>query len=166
MLRMSTHFDELVEAFDKPYKYRLRKKHDTFWIGDFDLPDGGDIVVYFEGLEWSDTEKSWAVKFQRSNPSRPHASLDVTGEGDAMRIFATVIEIIKEFTKKEKPMELGFSAHKPEWMVNTADKKDSTKASSREKLYQKLIKRYASTMGYKYSSTSSNTGTDYSLVPK
>jgi len=50
--------------------------------------------------------------------------------------------------------------------VNTADKKDASKASSREKLYQKLIKRYASTMGYKYSSTSSNTGTDYSLVPK
>ena len=166
MIRFRTHDTELTEAFNRPYSYRLKKVNKSFYIGEFKLPDGGEVTVYFEGMEWSDVEMSWGVKFQRTNPKRPHASLGETGEGDAMRIFATVIEIIKEFTKKEKPMEVGFSAHKPEWMVDTTDKKDASKASSREKLYQKLIKRYAGSMGYKYSSTSSNTGTDYSLVPK
>mgnify|MGYP005653626239 CR=1 FL=1 len=33
MLKMSSHVNMLAEAFDNPYKYRLRKKHDTFWIG-------------------------------------------------------------------------------------------------------------------------------------
>ena len=167
VLKMSSHFNTLTEAFDKPYKYRLRKKNDSFWIGDFNLPDGGDIVVYFEGLEWSDTEKSWAVKFQRTNPSRPHASLDVTGEGDAMRVFATVIDVLKDFTKKEKPQELAFGAWKSSSQLNLPKGHPKTKElSSREKLYKKLVQRYADRMGYKYTTQTDDMATVFRLVRK
>ena len=168
MLKLSSHFNELTEAFDRPYNYSLKKTQSNFYIGKFDLPDGGDIVVYFEGMEWSDVEMSWGVKFQRTNPKRPHASLGETGEGDAMRIFATVIEIVKEFVKKEKPQELNFAAHKPEWMTDLPhghpDKKKEM--TSREKLYKKLVQRYAGRMGYKYSTETDTSATDFRLVPK
>jgi len=168
VLKMSSHFNTLTEAFDNPYKYNLKKKHSNFYIGKFDLPDGGDVTVYFEGMEWSDVEMSWGVKFQRTNPKRPNASLGITGEGDAMRVFATVIEIIKEFLKKEKPQELNFAAHKPEWMSDLPhghpDKKKEM--TSREKLYKKLVQRYAGRMGYKYSTETDSSATDFRLVPK
>ena len=168
MIRFRTHDTELTEAFNRPYSYRLKKVNKSFYIGEFKLPDGGEVTVYFEGMEWSDVEMSWGVKFQRTNPKRPHASLGETGEGDAMRIFATVIEIIKEFVKKEKPQELNFAAHKPEWMTDLPhghpDKKKEM--TSREKLYKRLVQRYAGRMGYKYSTETDTSATDFRLVPK
>ena len=168
MIKFQRHSDTLTEAFNRPYKYRLKKANKTFYIGEFELPDKGEVTVYFEGMEWSDTERSWGVKFQRTNPKRSHASLGETGEGDAMRIFATVIEIIKEFVKKEKPQELNFAAHKPEWMSDLPyghpDKKKEM--TSREKLYKRLVQRYAGRMGYKYSTETDTSATDFRLVPK
>ena len=111
-----SHVGQLEEAFNRPYRYNLKRVNPTYYMGDFDLPDKGKIVMFIEGHEWSDTESSWSIKFQRHHPSRPHGSLGETGEGDAMRIFATVIAMVKEFVKKEKPQELNFAAHKPEWM--------------------------------------------------
>ena len=40
-----THITYLEEAFDKPYRYNLARKMSNFYIGKFDLPDGGDITV-------------------------------------------------------------------------------------------------------------------------
>jgi uncharacterized protein (DUF2267 family) len=94
--------------------------------------------------------------------------LDVTGEGDAQRIFATVIGMIKEFVKKEKPDELNFAAHKPDWMTELPHDhpKRSKEMTSREKLYKRLVKRYAGQMGYKYTTATDNSATDFRLVPK
>ena len=168
VLKMSSHFNALTEAFDKPYRYNLKRVNAFYYMGDFDLPDKGKIVMFIEGHEWSDEESSWSVKFQRHHPDRPHGSLDVTGEGDAMRIFATVIEMIKEFIKKEKPQELNFAAHKPEWMTDLPqghpDKKKEM--TSREKLYKRLVQRYAGRMGYKYTTQTDSSATDFRLVPK
>ena len=163
-----SHVGQLEEAFNRPYKYNLDKKMDHFYIGKFDLPDGGDITVFFERHEWSEDENTWNIKFQRTHPKRPHASLGETGEGDAMRIFATVIAIIKEFVKKEKPQELNFAAHKPEWMDDLPHDhpKKSAELTSREKLYKRLVKRYAGQMGYKYTTATDKTATDFRLVPK
>jgi hypothetical protein len=168
VLRFTRHSSQLDEAFNKPYRYVLKKTNSNYYSGKFDLDDGGEIYVMFEGMEWSDVEKSWGVKFQRTNPKRPNASLGITGEGDAMRVFATVIDIIKEFVKKEKPQELNFAAHKPEWMSDLPHghpdkKKDMT---SRERLYKRLVQRYAGRMGYKYSTETDSSATDFRLIPK
>ena len=161
-----SHVGQLEEAFNRPYRYTLTSRQSNFYIGKFDLPDKGEINVFFEKYEWSDDEASWGIKFQRTNPKRPHASLDVTGEGDAQRIFATVIAIIKEFVKKEKPDELNFAAHKPDWMTELPHDhpKRSKELTSREKLYHRLVKRYAKGMGYKYTTQTDKSATDFRLV--
>ena len=156
MRKLSTHFNELTEAFDKPYKFTKRELFKGYIVYRFFTDDKSDVDVLFKENEISDDETVWYVTFERKG------EMSVTGEGDAMRIFATVIDIIKDFTKKEKPQELAFSADKPAWLVDAG----KGQKGSREKLYKKLVQRYAGRMGYKYSSTSSSSATEFSLVRK
>ena len=156
VLKMSTHFNTLTEAFDKPYKFTKRELFKGYIVYRFFTDDKSDVDVLFKENEISDDETVWYVTFERN------LEMGVTGEGDAMRIFATVIDIIKDFTKKEKPQELAFSADKPAWAVDAG----KGQKGSREKLYKKLVQRYAGRMGYKYSSTSSSSATEFSLVRK
>ena len=156
VLKMSSHVDMLTEAFDKPYKFTKRELFKGYIVYRFFTDDKSDVDVLFKENEISDDETVWYVTFERKG------EMSVTGEGDAMRIFATVIDIIKDFTKKEKPQELAFSADKPAWLVDAG----KGQKGSREKLYKKLVQRYAGRMGYKYSSTSSSSATEFSLVRK
>ena len=121
--------DSLQEAFDKPYPIKWEKSD----YGDVDalakLPDGTPLSVMFNLADMS--ENDWGVEFYRSN------SQSVTGEGDAQRVFATVLNAISKFIKKKKPNTLFFSAVKEE---------DPT--GSRTKLYDRLVQRYATQLGY------------------
>ena len=162
MIKLSSHFDMLTEAFDKPYKFRKKKLYKGFFTYQFVTDDKSQVEVLFREHELSDAESVWSVNFERNGDTR------ATGEGDAMRIFATVIEVIKDFTKKEKPQELTFSAEKPAWRMNLhhKDPKRSKEMGSREKLYKKLVQRYAGQMGYKYTTQSDYSATDFTLVRK
>ena len=146
----------LTEAFDKPYKFKKQTLYKGFIVYRFFTDDGSDVDVLFNEQEISDDESYWSVAFERKGET------GVTGEGDAMRIFATVIEVLKDFTKKEKPQELAFSADKPAWAVDAG----KGQKGSREKLYKKLVQRYAGRMGYKYTSSASSTATEFRLVRK
>ena len=119
-------------------------------------------MVLFKENEISDDESYWAVSFERDGRQ------DQTGEGDAMRIFATVIDILKDFTKKEKPQEVVFSAEKPAWRMSLphGHPNRNKEMGSREKLYKKLVQRYAGRMGYKYTTQSDYSATDFRLVQK
>ena len=121
MLKMSTHFNALTEAFDKPYKFSKQKLYKGFVVYRFFTADRSEVDVLFKENEISDEESYWVVNFERDGRQ------DQTGEGDAMRIFATVIEILKDFTKKDKPQEIGFSAEKP------AERTDTPPRPSKEK---------------------------------
>jgi hypothetical protein len=77
------------------------------------------------------SENDWGVEFYRNN------SQSVTGEGNAQRVFATVLTAIGQFIKKKKPDTLFFTAVKEE---------DPT--GSRTKLYDRLVQRYATQLGY------------------
>lgn len=151
----------IVEAFDKPYRFNMKKYGDDY-VASFTTDAGDTIDVNFEKFTKSKDEESWGVDFSRNG------SQLVTGEGDAMRIFATVIEVIKDFVKKEKPQKLSFSAEKPAWrmFLHHKDPNRSTEMGSREKLYKKLVQRYAGKMGYKYSTQSDYSATDFTLVRK
>ena len=153
---MSSHFITLTEAFDKPYKFTKRELFKGYIVYRFFADDNSDIDVFFKENEISDDESVWYLTFERKG------EMSVTGDGDAMRIFATVIDIIKDFTKKEKPLELAFSADKPAWAIDAG----KGQKGSREKLYKKLVQRYAGRMGYKYKVDSSSTATDFRLVKK
>ena len=162
MLKLSSHFNTLTEAFNKPYRFGKQKLFDGYFVYRFFTDDKSEVDVFFQENEISEDESFWKVNFERNG------DYSVTGEGDAMRIFATVIEIIKDFVKKEKPQELVFSAEKPaERLTLPHDHpKRSKEMGSREKLYKRLVQRYAGRMGYKYSTQSDYSATDFRLVAK
>ena len=119
----------LTEAFDQPYKLKWEKGEH----GDYDalakLDDGTYLSIMFNLSD--QIEDRWMVEFYRNN------SQALTGEGDAQRVFATVLTAVGQFIRKKKPQSLFFSAVKED---------DPT--GSRTRLYDRLVQRYASNLGY------------------
>ena len=153
---------EFRESFNRPYRYTKHKLYKGNIVYRFITDDKSEVDVLFKENEISDDESVWTVNFERNGDTR------ATGEGDAMRIFATVIEVIKDFVKKEKPQEMVFSAEKPAWRMNLhhMDPKRSKEMGSREKLYKRMVQRYSGQLGYKYSTQSDYSATDFRLVRK
>ena len=162
MLKMSSHFEMLTEAFDKPYRFRKHELYKGMIVYRFITDDKSEVDVIFQEHELSDEESVWSTSFDRGGRQ------DMTGEGDSMRIFSTVIAIVKDFVKKHKPDELGFSAEKPAWRMTLPDghPQRSPEMGSREKLYKRLIQRYAGKMGYTYKAKTGLSATDFRLVKK
>ena len=125
----------IAEAFDRPYRLRWEKGD----YGDVDaytkLPDGNYLSIMFNKGFNQDNEEAWSVEFFRNN------SQEVTGEGDAQRIFATVLGAIQTFIKKYKPNRVIFSASK--------EVEQGQNAQSRARLYDSLVQRYARAWGFK-----------------
>jgi hypothetical protein len=120
----------ITEAFDKPYAFNWsRGDH-----GDYDvfvkLPDGSPLNIAFN----REGDDGWHVAFDRGH------SQEITGEGDAQRIFATVLTSIQQFILKEDPDRLYFSASK--------DVEPGQNPTSRARLYERMVERYAKSMGY------------------
>lgn len=82
---------------------------------------------------------------------------NITGEGDALKIFSTVISTPKDFVKPESPEVILFTAEKD-------PKTDSN--SSRASLYAKLVKNVSSELGYAYTITPSEQKTTFELIKK
>ena len=125
----------VAEAFNNPYKTKSEKSE----YGDVDmlakLPDGTYLSIMFNKQQDDDGEEITQVEFYRNN------SQEVTGEGDAQRIFATVLTAIQQYVKKYKPARLSFSASK--------QVEQGQNAESRAKLYDRLVQRYAKAWGYR-----------------
>jgi len=120
----------ITEVFDQPYRMKWEKAE----YGDYDalakLQDGSNLHVMFE----KETPDTWNISFYRNN------SQEITGEGDAPRVFATVLAAIQKFIKKEHPANIFFSASK------ATDSGEET--TSRANLYNKMVSRYAQAWGY------------------
>lgn len=145
---MLTFKQYIEEAFDKPYPYKM--KYDPNWdrfTATAKLDDGSKFVMTIDEIGGA-----WDVEFTRGG------KMNVTGKGDQMRVFATAIAILREFIKKESPDEVVFGADKDE-----GNRKDKT---SREKLYSRMMKKFASEMGYKASEKSERQSTVYTLKKK
>jgi hypothetical protein len=116
------------EAFDQPYPVKWEKGE----FGDYDalatLADGTYLSIMFNHEE----DGEYQIEFHRNH------SQEVTGEGDAQRVFATVLGAIQQFIKKQQPERVRFSATKD----------DEDNSQSRTKLYDRLVQRYASSWGY------------------
>jgi hypothetical protein len=130
------------EAFDQPYKGKWEKSD----YGDVDLntklPDGTYLNIMFNQEYGDEGEEVTQVEFHRNN------SQDVTGEGDAQRIFATVLDAIQKYIKKYKPQKLSFSASKSVDM-DADDNGAKFNPESRAKLYDRLVQRYSKAWGYR-----------------
>ena len=131
MRKFSTHRVELEEAFNSPYPARLTlhdKNNNPYYRCKFNIKDGGYVTVLIDSSTHADDDEEyqWRVSFVRNG------KIEQTGEGDAMRIFSTVIKLVNDFMKKVKP----------KYVTLAAQKGRDTKVGTREKLYDRLIKRF------------------------
>jgi len=132
----------LDEAFDNPYKGKWEKSEYSDSVDMLvKLPDGTNLSIMFNQEYGDEGEEVTQVEFHRNN------SQDVTGEGDAQRIFATVLDAIQKYIKKYIPQRLSFSASKQVDM--DADDVEHFNPESRAKLYDRLVQRYARAWGYR-----------------
>ena len=143
--------DFVTEVFDKPYKILRWERGD---YGDVDaiarLDDNTFLSIMFnKGFSQETKEEAWSVEFYRNN------SQEVTGEGDAQRVFATVLVAIQKFIKKYKPNKVYFSASK--------EVEPGQNAQSRAALYDRLVQRYASAWGFKLSRADNGNKVMYEL---
>jgi len=135
--RRSALREAVTESFDKPYKILRWEKGD---FGDVDaiarLDDNTFLSIMFnKGVSKDSKEEAWSVEFYRNN------SQEVTGEGDAQRVFATVISAMQTFIKKYKPNRIIFSASK--------EVEQGQNAQSRARLYDSLVQRCARSWGFR-----------------
>ena len=86
---------------------------------------------------------------------------DTTGGGDAFKIFSTVLDIIKDYIKNNDPEGIKFAANKDELFGQ-----DKWETQSREKLYNKMIERFATKAGYEVDADKHKYGTQYKLTKK
>ena len=133
---------DVAEGFDQPYPITWEKGYH----GDVDalarLPDGTYLSIMFNKQDnVKPDDKIWMVEFHRNN------SQEVTGEGDAQKVFATVLSAIQQFIVKYKPQKLSFSASKE--IDIDADHVEKFNPESRAKLYDRLVQRYARAWGYR-----------------
>jgi hypothetical protein len=134
----------ITEAFDQPYKGKWEKSE----YGDVDLntklPDGTNLSIMFNNQQDDEGNEVVQVEFYRNN------SQEVTGEGDAQRIFATVLNAIQKYIKKYKPSKLSFSASKAtDPTIYYEPDQPQPNPESRAKLYDRLVQRYARAWGYR-----------------
>lgn len=141
LYRMNQGQQSVTEVFDQPYKLKWEKGA----FGDYDAiahDDGNYLNIMFNTGYTKDKEEAWSVEFFRNN------SQEVTGEGDAQRVFATVLTAIGQFIKKKKPLNLFFSASKLDPTANRDPEEPRANPASRAKLYTRLVQRYAAAWGY------------------
>ena len=141
-------FSQFSEAFDSPYKIDMVTYNDKDYKGKAKLKDGSELVVRADQERNSEGKMvSWDITFKRSG------KVSLTGEGDQMKVFATVIDAVQQFIKKQDPEEFSFVADKDSY--TQADPKEM---QSREKLYGRLVKKYFS-KGYKVHQDTNKLGT-------
>jgi hypothetical protein len=133
---------ELSEAFDQPYAIQWIKTNGD-WHATADLDDGSELIVLF----MSQGDNQWMVEFERDE------NMDITGEGDAPRVFATVLMAMRQFIAKRKPAMLNFSAEKED---------DPT--GSRARLYDRMIQRYITGTGYNLTRQDYPGGATYTMT--
>ena len=146
-------FKELTESLDNPYPATLKKSGKQEYRATVKLDDGGTLNIDIEGDEHIDDydELDWEINFQRNGQQ------SMTGEGDALRIMATVFNVIMQFVKKEKPKYMSAAAGK--------EKGNKKKLQGRERLYKRLLTKNLGRT-YNISTDTSSSGTMFHMVRK
>jgi hypothetical protein len=120
---------QINELFDKPARWQLTG--DTRDTVDYQSNvNGKDLAVVFDII----APETWEVIFAVDS------QLAATGEGDGdeMKVFSTVLDIISDFIKNKDPEQLYFTAEK-----------SLDSGRSRIRLYNRLVNRFASSHGYR-----------------
>ena len=120
---------QINELFNEPARWQLDR-------------DTRDVVGYQSNVNSKDLE----VAFNLTSPGTWEVIFSVDselamtgkGDGDEMKIFSTVLDIISDFIKNKDPEKLYFTAEE-----------SPVYGRSRIRLYNRLVKRFASSRGYR-----------------
>ena len=146
-------FNELFESLNNPYPATLKKDGKQGYRSTVVLDDGGKLNINIEGDEHIDDYDhiDWEISFERNGEQ------SMTGEGDALRIMATVFKVVNQFVKIEKPKYMNAAAHK--------QKGNNKLLQGRERLYKRLLTKNLG-RAYKISTDTSSSGTLFTMVRK
>jgi hypothetical protein len=147
---------KISEVFNQPYAFHWDNNQDEPNADEnpkYDalarLPDGTNLTInFYTDSNYADNE-DWTVEFWRGN------RLDISGAGDAQRVFATVLTAIGQFIEMQEPETIRFTADK--------DVEPGQKPMSRSNLYDRLVQRYAQAWGYKLDRSDMANTTIYQL---
>lgn len=119
--------EDINEAFDKPYKFNLTKDSGGYTATAL-LPDKTKLEVLIldltNGRNYQDDYEFFIKRYDDRG---------FEGKGDAMRVVATVIEMLKKFIKTEKHINtIHFSVPIPQ----------SKRGTSQVNIYRRLLKKY------------------------
>ena len=150
---MKTFYQYMNEAFDTKIKWtlttdtKIRDQSVKVYRGKVETRDpewkrydielryaSGSIVNFTDKPQGQRVDISFTV----------NGSTQVTGKGSQMQIFGAVINHIKTYVKENPDTdEINFSASKPDDFAGRPN-------PSRSKLYSRLLKKYASKMGFNF----------------
>jgi hypothetical protein len=115
----------LTELLQSSYEFELVEKANSYYQADFVTNNGDKVKVTFD---WWSSPELYEIAFYRSG------KIDMTGGGDAIKIFATIVKILQEFIKETNPPFIAFSSKKSE--------------TSRTSFYNRLVSKFAAASGY------------------
>lgn len=129
--------EKINEAFDKPYPTETVTSNKSKESHSFTTSEEHEYAIEFDMEESTGGEETWSSEFYLKNPpsKRQYGQYSITGTGDQMRVFATVLSTMKDFLDRRRPKVLEFVANK-------------TSGTSRDRLYSTLVNRYTPT-GYR-----------------
>lgn len=128
--------DEYAYGFDSEYTDREGKtKKSRIQVDIIGIENANDDDYYIWDIGFSRKRLPNAVAGKRSLVIPGQPSYDMTGDGDALKIFSTVMKIAQDFVKKEDPKYVSFAAEKPKGTPSKV-------MASREKLYLRMSKKY------------------------
>lgn len=150
----------ITELFDQSYSYKWTEQSNDLWSGRFKLDGPGkpnSIEVFMGRRNLPDDPddpdaQTWEIEFLRNY------TMAVTGEGDEFKIFATVIKMISEFLNIVEPETALFSADKNLTPIPNSNKQ------SRVKLYTTLVDKFASKMGYQYTTSETSNAIFFTMT--
>lgn len=123
----------LLESLNSPYSYDKGISTQSMKSYRFTTKENDEVTVRI--TENTTDSNEWDVNFSRN------LKYDSTGGGDAFKIFATVISIVKNFIAEYQPKIITFTAMK---------ENGNQKPDSRTKLYSRIIQKMATKLGYRH----------------
>ena len=120
----------LNEILDKPLDWKWKSKGGneywaTFWT---DIKNPRPETAFSVEIIRYEVGGEWEISFGDGK-----GRMGITKGGNEFKIFATVMDIVKDFIKRERPEEIQFSA----------------KEGKRGNLYARMIKKFGPKLGYK-----------------
>jgi len=136
----------ITEAFEKPYNWRLMSDKDDrvryMWTTDSGLIYDASATKYLNKDAW-DFNFYAHVPVKKKGKEYTQVTTGETETGDAFRVFATAVSVLKDFIKRKDPVQFEFTAFK-----SKEEYLGTKKKTSRASLYKKMVTRFARGVRY------------------